>query len=232
MRRPVLLLVLAVSAALVVPAAADPPGSDSSYPFHGSDTSTCTSGAECTVTSSSDISGPTSVSSSYGRDVAGDGNENSWGYGGQRFTVKLPPGTTRVTATFVWQVSSAAVAATSRTGRLFAYAGVAAFVPGCQDACTTSPDSTTVLTTASSNGAPATTSGSGAAQVVTLHVTAAGKLGRFVSWLTYAYAGAGGTQSQLCPGAGLDCQTLSSVHSGTASATVAATLTSSSVTFG
>lgn len=230
-RRGVVLALLAVPA-VAVPALAAPATGTTTSSFGNIDTTGCATGATCTATGGMDPSGTAHVSSDYARTVAYTSDEAAFGEAGETLTAKVPPGATKATATFVWLVARAESTASSSSGRVFSGVTLSASVPACKDGCTSVHDDAPVLTTSSSDGLPGVTSGNGAPQTVTLTVTATGKLGRFVTWQTWAWAITGGTVSQLCPGGPLSCQTVAETHAGTAHAAMDATLESSTVTFG
>jgi hypothetical protein len=224
---------IACAAALVavvasVPAAATPKTDDAgsrSYDFQRvGETVTCGEGATCASQGTADRrSGHLSSNSTYRRGSADHGERESvFGFSETGSTSRVSRGTTKVTATFRWRVTSAGVSAQSTSGTVIASAGVGGYAGGCSDPCATQAQLTEVLRAASVDGAPVPY-GSEYQKEVTLTVTATGQLPKSLSWHGYAYSFVSGDATGTCPEE--TCLGLPRRQAGDASATIGATLT-------
>lgn len=237
-RRRAALLTTALAALAVgaVPAQGAPPTGDGTHaaPYGGFATFgsnvQCAEGATCDATGSADsVTGRGATTSSYARETAVEGRESAFGYALQAFTVKTRPTATRVSATFTWRVDASAVEASATAGTMSAYTGVAAYAPACDGACSSETGSALVEYTRSNAGRlpyvpePAQSE-------VSVTVTASGKLPRQLTFYAYPYSFVSGDRQQLCVVEGVECQTTSETHAGTARASIDAVLTGVSVT--
>lgn len=195
--------------------------------FAGSNTSSCTDGATCTVVSDAARDGSAATSSTFARTDPATGNESAFGFGQQRITLKLPRGASEATATLRWRVEGAKAEASATEGTTSGFAGVLAFVSGCQDPCSTQVASRTLVSAFSSGLGPQTVE-QGATDVV-LTVKATGDLPHFLNVVTYPYSVAGGHPRRACLDADT-CAVLTPEHAGTATASIRATLTSATTT--